>query len=600
MASSSTSLETLVVGVDALCEEVRTWLPAGTTPTIDGIVEEGASGPLTSQLPPWTPSAWPSMYTGVNPGKHGVFGFLRFDGYDWDIVNATDVREHAIWELLSAQGYRSVVVNVPVTDPPAPFDGALIPGYVAPAEPTCHPDGLLDEVRDAIGGYRLYNRQLVEGASRDERIEGYETVTAMRGRAFRYLLEREDPDFGFLQFQQSDTVLHEFPDDPEAPERVYRAIDAEIDRTLAAGDPDTVILVSDHGIGPVDDLEFRPNTFLRDAGYLRTAPGAEKPSWSKLATETLRRQGGEPSTDSEGTLDRPDETGRRLDATGDLERAEDTAPVYGEQQRAAPGDDEPDGPATATTARFTDRVPVTAVLERGIALAAGVGLTSQRIGRALSRLNLEEPVLELVPDDLVRAGAEHVDFPRSRAYMRDRIEMGIRLNLEGREPDGIVPSVSYQRVRSQLIAELQGLRRPDGRPVFDDVLARETIFSGPYLENAPDIVVVPANFEVYLSASVHDDPFGPPREPWAHRLHGIVAIAGQDVPAMDLTGAHLLDVAPTLLSLLGASVSDRMDGNALPVVEETERISFPPYDGTPAATDAPTVAQRLSGLGYLE
>jgi predicted AlkP superfamily phosphohydrolase/phosphomutase len=59
-------------------------------------VRQGASGSLRPGIPPWTPSAWPSLYTGTNPGKHGLFDFLAFDGYEWDVVDATHLRERAV------------------------------------------------------------------------------------------------------------------------------------------------------------------------------------------------------------------------------------------------------------------------------------------------------------------------------------------------------------------------------------------------------------------------------------------------------------------------------------------------------------------------
>ncbi|GAB7011593.1 alkaline phosphatase family protein [Halorubrum trueperi] len=554
-ATSTSGLDTLVVGIDAMSRDVLSRLPDGTTPTVDALVAGGTSGDLEAQLPPWTPSAWPSIYTGVNPGKHGVYGFLRFEGYDWKIVDATDVREHAIWELLSREGYRSVVVNVPVTEPPAAFDGALIPGFTAAESPTCHPDGLLDEVRESIGEYRLYNTQLTEGATRDERVDGYEELIHMRGDAFRYLLSREDPDFGFLQFQQSDTVFHEFPADDDATSRVYAAIDDEIARILEDHDPTNVVLVSDHGIGPCERTEFRANAFLRDRGYAETAADAEKPSWSRLATETLRN---------------------------------------GERPRRAPSDgmgDESDARAESSS-----------VAARALSAAARVGLTSQRIGAALAVVGLDDAVLRLVPGDLVRAGSEHVDFGRSQAYVRDRIELGVRINLSGREPAGVVEPEAYDRVRSELIAALTDLRAPDGDPVFDAVIPREDAFSGPYVDDAPDIITVPKEFDVFLSASVLDDAFGEPREPWTHKLHGLVAVSGPGIPASETHGAHALDVAPSVLSLLGAPVSDRMDGSALPVIEETDPTAYPPYAGGGDDADrvGAEVTDRLSNLGYLE
>jgi predicted AlkP superfamily phosphohydrolase/phosphomutase len=68
-----TALETLVVGLDGACREVLDPLfAADATPTPERVFRAGTAGPLTSQVPPWTTSAWPSLYTGTNPGKHGV------------------------------------------------------------------------------------------------------------------------------------------------------------------------------------------------------------------------------------------------------------------------------------------------------------------------------------------------------------------------------------------------------------------------------------------------------------------------------------------------------------------------------------------------
>lgn len=74
-----------------------------------GLLESGEAVPLELQLPPWKPSAWPSMYTGIN----GVCNFFRFEGDDWDVVNRTYVQAVTVWELLSMRGFSSAVFDVP-------------------------------------------------------------------------------------------------------------------------------------------------------------------------------------------------------------------------------------------------------------------------------------------------------------------------------------------------------------------------------------------------------------------------------------------------------------------------------------------------------
>jgi len=529
----------LVIGLDGVCSTVLDPLiERGVVPELEQLSTQSARGPLESQLPPWTPSAWPSMYTGVNPGKHGVYGFLHFDGYDWDVVNRSHVKEFAIWELLSEQGFNSVVLNVPATHPPHPFDGVLVPGYMAPESPECHPGGIWDELEREFD-YTLYNDTLRSGPARQA--EELAELARLRGEAFRYLIEEQDPDFGFLQFQVTDTIYHQRPDDESAISRVYATVDREVGATLDACDPDVVLVVSDHGLGPIEGYEFRVNDYLRGLEYATAvATGGGMPSWKS----EVRR---------DSATDR---------WSGRLESAAATA------------------------------------LEG----AARVGVTSQRIGALLRYLGLEDRVLESVPVDLVRAGTEQVDFPNSTAYLRVRTEMGVRLNLEGREPDGVVSPSDYERVRTELIEVLEDVETPAGDPVFETVSPREAVFDGPHLENAPDIVTVPNRFDHFLVATLKGANFGDPTEPWEHKRDGILMAAGDGIdPELSLDGAHLFDVAPTIIATFGLPIPERMDGTPLPTVDSTERTTYPAFERSDSVvTDDSIVEDRLADLGYLE
>ena len=79
----ASGLRTLLIGVDAAYLPVLEPLfDDGDLPTLERVFKEGASGSLKSQIPPWAASAWPSLFTGTNPGKHGIFDFLTFEGYE--------------------------------------------------------------------------------------------------------------------------------------------------------------------------------------------------------------------------------------------------------------------------------------------------------------------------------------------------------------------------------------------------------------------------------------------------------------------------------------------------------------------------------------
>ncbi len=481
------------------------------------------------------------MYTGVNPGKHGVYDFLHFDGYEWDVVNRSHVKEYAVWELLSDAGYSSVVVNVPVTGPPREFDGVLVPGYTSPEAPECHPTGVWDELVEEVGEYRIYNVSMGQGASERERKRGYGELTRMRGAAFQYLVGEYDPDFGFVQFQQTDTVFHDFPDEQDTIRRVYSDVDSEVGAIIETCKPDTTILLSDHGLGEMTGHEFRVNDLLKEKEYVvTTAAGGGMPSWKSISRKRLRQ------------------------------------------------------------GEYSDRTESTPA-EKAFEVLARVGITSQRIALVINRLGLEELVLRIVPSDLIRAGTEQVNFPESVAYMRSRTEMGVRLNLEGREPDGIVPGSEYEEIREEIISVLEEAVTPEGDQVFERVCNREDVFAGPYLEDAPDIVTVPDDFQHFLVANLKGNIFGRPTEPWEHKLEGVIMVSGDRVDTEKPLGEpHLFDVVPTILATFGLPVAKRMDGSTLPVVEPTEKVEYPQFEPSDVVTtDDSDVEQRLSDLGYL-
>ncbi len=535
-------LDVLLVGIDAGCLGVFDRLDAADRiPNLSGIVSSGTAVPLESQLPPWTPSAWPSLYTGVNPGKHGVYGFTGYDGYDYHVVDRADVKARAVWELLDEHDRASVVVNVPVTHPVDGIEGAIVPGFMGPEDPPTQPPGVLEDVRNAIGEYRVYPEYARDDGdwSDDDKMAEYCRLARMRGEAFRYLADRFDPAFGFVQFQKTDTVFHEFDGDWSKVERIYAATDEQVGEILESCDPDVVFLASDHGIGRYEGEQIHVNTLLQEAGYLETTHGGRgMPSWEPI------------------------------------------------RERLHAGDD----------AKERELSPV----ERAAAGLARVGVTTRRVGTVLETLGLADVAKRNLPDGVVRTGTEQVSFPDSTAYMRARVELGVRLNVAGREPDGVVAPDEYEEVRSTVIDRLSGVETPGGTPAFDRVLPREEVFHGPHLDDAPDVMLVPNEFDHFVSAEPSDDPFQPNRTPWNHKRPGVFAASGDVDTEVRLEGAHLFDVAPTVLAALDVPYGDRMDGRVLPVVEDTGPTSYDAYHTARGQRDSDAVEERLAELGYVE
>jgi predicted AlkP superfamily phosphohydrolase/phosphomutase len=142
----------LIIALDgATWDLLDGWIAEGRLPNLARLVAGGISAPLESTIPPITPVAWLTFATSRNPACHGIFDFFRpiRQRYTDLIPATTDSNQHStLWGILSQRKRHVGVVNVPMTFPPEPVNGFLIPGVPTPAcADPAYPPGLLDELR---------------------------------------------------------------------------------------------------------------------------------------------------------------------------------------------------------------------------------------------------------------------------------------------------------------------------------------------------------------------------------------------------------------------------------------------------------------------
>ena len=95
----------LMVALDgATLNLLGPWMKAGELPLLRRLFREGTGGILTSTVPWATPTAFASLATGTNPGKHGVFDFGVLKGHDYTSFTPTNggsIRGRSLWRMLS-------------------------------------------------------------------------------------------------------------------------------------------------------------------------------------------------------------------------------------------------------------------------------------------------------------------------------------------------------------------------------------------------------------------------------------------------------------------------------------------------------------------
>lgn len=207
-----------------------------------------------------------------------------------------------------------------------------------------------------------------------------------------------------------------------------------------------------------------------------------------------------------------------------------------------------------------------------------------------------------------------VDWSRTRAY--GQLESAVRLNLAGREPEGIVGEGEREQALRELSERAAEATLPDGTPLFSDVLRPEDVYRGDaeggwdlILERAPGLHVRSRN-TTGRPGSIHrlsDLPVYLPSG--LHTRVGLVFAAGEAIERRGRVGeADIHQVAPSVLAVLEVS-APQLD--AEPFAFVSARAAAPSDMASDAAREAANVTEftaeeeeevlsRLRDLGYVD
>ena len=199
----------LVIGIDsATFDIIDPMIEEGSLPNFERLINGGVSADLRSTIPYVTAPGWTTMMSGVDPGKHGAFSMTTLDGYCPRPTDSRYVKSKRVWDYLSEIGYKSLIINLPITYPPTPLNGWMVTGTLTPGQDSdfTYPESLKEHI---LSVFPDYVPEIPEGLHGPYAVyNGYAKSVELRIKVFKYLLEAMDWNLAVCVFNEPDKIQH--------------------------------------------------------------------------------------------------------------------------------------------------------------------------------------------------------------------------------------------------------------------------------------------------------------------------------------------------------------------------------------------------------
>jgi predicted AlkP superfamily phosphohydrolase/phosphomutase len=231
-----------------------------------------------------------------------------------------------------------------------------------------------------------------------------------------------------------------------------------------------------------------------------------------------------------------------------------------------------------------------------------LGINRESVLALAKRLGIVDPLAKIVPERIQQLVPQSAGTKRERK-LEKIVLPETKAVASGQGPVYLNPDYDIETVQDLLIEELTSITTHNGERLFTDVHPRERVYDGPYVEDAPEIIV-----EMRSGVHVNDGLGGgeimtqPDRWAAENTRSGIFVASGPDFEsAGDLGTIEITDIMPTVLASFGINTPTDIHGKALPIVHEEvstrDPIRLSQEDRTQSGS---TVEDRLKQLGYME
>ena len=543
----------IAIGLDAAEPKlVEKWMAQGHLPNLAKLRQEGAYGRLKSVARYRAETAWPTFLTGCSSRKASYWGpvKLREGTYHVDGVGAYQFDEYKPFYALGVdQPQKVAIFDMPQTRLSDEVNGVQVIGWGSHStqvESGSQPATLLDELTEKHGVHpafghdhtNIYGRKKVEHL-----FQNLKEGIRRRSKICQDLIQREDWGLFLTMFGEAHSAGHYMLHMHEADHPAHYSQAGECDRLLdafkemdkavgemvaAAPDNASIVVFSAHGM-QANNLDLPSTFFLPEMLYRWNFPGE-----TAFAASPAKGQPGE-------------------------------VPLWRCQRR----------PYRDLWAQKADRNPLTRFLRT---------VTPTKVHRIyaklLERFGLGQGGKFVSPYTLQNQKA---GFPcqvaswlspswsKMKAFALPSFSEGyVRINLQGREPNGLVSPSEYEAVCDEVIEQIKAMRNArTGEPLMKEVIRTRTLDTL-YDEGLPDAdIIVMWNDTDTPSDCVESPMMGrigpvPFQRSGGHNSDGFVIMKGDRIePNSEMPEQQSMDLPPTLLDLMGADCPDYFDGTSM-------------------------------------
>lgn len=587
----------------------------GELPNLMQVRTQGGYARLGTTCSAQTPVAWSTFSTGTNPGGHGIFDFLTRDPKTYLPIMALSRYEQKnafvppkvvnmrrgtpFWLLLSERDVPSTILRVPCAYPPERIKGRMLAGVGVP------------DLRGGFGTSTFYTTRENVRAESSEKIV---PVSVQSNHITTHVIGPRDPktrsdfkfEIGIQIFKDENRIEIHSQGQPETLEVKLGQWSKWLKVKFKVGVMQTVYGILRFNLRQIEphfELYASPVNFASEEPLFPISSPAEYAH--ELALKIGRYYTAGMAEDHDGLNNERLDEAAYLDQCRLVLRERKKMMIY-ELDRFTEGFffclfDTPDR-LQHMFWRFREPAHPS---NRGASVSAFAHVIEEHyrecdaiVGEAMKYAD-EETLFIVLSDHgmnsfqrglnlntwlyengflALKNGAspgesgdffQNVDWDKTRAYALGL--GGIFLNRKGREANGIVGAEEAETVREAIVKGLTGLVDAErGQVAVRGVVRREQVYHGPYVDEAPDLLV---NFSEGYRVSWGTPLGGVPKglfEDNHKKWSGDHVVDSSLVPGVLFINKKfaaqsptLLDLAPTILSAFGVPKGVNMEGKDL-------------------------------------